>query len=139
MVRIHLAALVMAVSACAMAPPSTEDVGAAEEALTGCRAACFVFDRLKCGAVEYQCGKTKGIVVLDGVPYDCIAVELVACRLGEHPLSDCLDQCGDADAPPNTSAGLSENPRPDPVFSQGGGEDPSWASDSGDSGDGDYP
>ena len=100
MVKIHLAALVVA----GLSVAGCED-SAAETiprppprgiTVKTCRGTCFVFRTLKCGDVEEACGHMHGVLVLDGLPYDCTQVEPVACRL-TGGIESCLAQCGDGE------------------------------------------
>jgi hypothetical protein len=55
---------------------------------------CFLFRSMKCGDVEEECGRRRGIIVLDGLPHNCTDVEPVACRLTSG-IENCLARCGD--------------------------------------------
>jgi len=127
------AALVM-LSACTSAPTGAEHVGASSAPITGCRSTCFALDRLSCSAVERTCGRNHGVLVLDGLPFNCTEAEPMACHYREGTLDACLAQCGGEDDPGNAGEGLAQHPQPDPFGP--GGQDPGTDS-SGESSGGD--
>ncbi len=83
--------LALAVAGCDRRPPPPARRGHED---SHCRAECFLFARLTCAAVETECGKNRGILVIEGLPHDCTDVEPVACRL-EQGMETCLSRCED--------------------------------------------
>jgi len=127
----RVATALVILSACTAAPMGTEHVGAAVAPLTGCRSTCFALDRLTCADVERTCGRNHGVLVLDGLPFNCTEVEPMACHYREGTLDACLAQCGGDDSPGNAGEGLAQHPQPDPFGP--GSQDPGVDSSSGDS------
>lgn len=115
--------VLVTVAACAAPPAAVEPTGVEAAALTGCRSTCFALDRLSCADVETTCGHNHGVLVLDGLPFNCTDAEPMACHYRDGTLDACLAQCGGEDAPGNAGEGLAQRPRPDP-FGQGASSDP---------------
>ncbi len=98
--RVALAACLVLLSTVALEAGRIPPTGAAALAKLDCRGACFAFAHLSCTGVEIGCGRDHGIVVLEGLPFDCADVEPVACGLGlSGQVERCLAVCGGEDYP----------------------------------------